>query len=55
VIVSVLIKGISATNLDFFIHSEVPFGQKGGGIANAIVGTLILIALASTMAIRLGF
>ena len=39
VIVSVLIKGIGAINLDFFIHSEVPFGQTGGGIANAIVGT----------------
>ncbi len=54
VIVSVLIKGISAINLDFFIHSEVPFGQTGGGIANAIVGTLVLVALASAMAIPVG-
>jgi phosphate transport system permease protein len=54
VIVSVLLKGISAINLDFFIHSEVPFGQKGGGIANAIVGTGVLVALASAMAVPLG-
>jgi phosphate transport system permease protein len=54
VIVSVLLKGISAINLDFFIHSEVPFGQKGGGIANAIVGTVVLVALASAMAVPLG-
>jgi phosphate transport system permease protein len=54
VIVSVLLKGISAINLDFFLHSEVPFGQKGGGIANAIVGTLVLVALASAMAVPLG-
>lgn len=54
VIVSVLLKGVSAINLDFFVHSEVPFGQKGGGIANAIVGTVELVALASAIAVPLG-
>jgi phosphate transport system permease protein len=54
VIVSVLLKGISAINLDFFLHSEVPFGQKGGGIANAIVGTFVLVFLASLIAVPLG-
>jgi len=54
VIGSVLLKGIGAINLDFFIHSEVPFGQTGGGIANAIVGTVVLVALASLMAIPVG-
>jgi phosphate transport system permease protein len=54
VIVSVLLKGASAINLDFFLHSEVPFGQKGGGIANAIVGSVILVALASAIAVPLG-
>jgi phosphate transport system permease protein len=54
VLVSVLLKGISAINLDFFVHSEVPYGQSGGGIANAIVGTLVLVALGSAMAIPVG-
>jgi phosphate transport system permease protein len=54
VIISVLVKGIGAINLDFFIHSEVPFGQSGGGIANAIVGTIVLVVLASVMAIPVG-
>jgi phosphate transport system permease protein len=54
VLVSVFVKGVGAINLDFLIHSEVPFGQTGGGIANAIVGTLILIALASVIAIPIG-
>ncbi len=54
VIVYVFIKGVGAINLDFLIHSEVPFGQSGGGIANAIVGTAILVALASVVAIPLG-
>lgn len=54
VIVSVLVKGIGAVNVDFFIHSKVPFGQSGGGIANAIVGTIVLVALSSAMAIPIG-
>jgi phosphate transport system permease protein len=54
VFVSVMIKGASAINLDFFIHSEVPFGEHGGGIANAIVGTIVLIALASAFAVPVG-
>ena len=54
VIISVFVKGVGAINLDFFIHSEVPFGQTGGGIANAIVGTLVLVVLASVMAIPVG-
>ena len=54
VIASVFVKGVGAINLDFFIHSEVPFGQSGGGIANAIVGTVILVALASVVAIPVG-
>ena len=34
-------------NLDFFTHMPKPVGEAGGGMANAIVGTLILIALAA--------
>ncbi len=54
VIVSVLIKGIIAINLDFFIKGPAPFGQSGGGIANSIVGTVLLVAIASVLAIPIG-
>jgi phosphate transport system permease protein len=54
VIISVLVKGIGAINLDFFIHSEATFGQSGGGIANAIVGTVVLVAIASAIAVPIG-
>jgi phosphate transport system permease protein len=54
VIVSVAVKGASAISFDFLFHAERPFGEAGGGIANAIVGTLILIALAGAMAIPVG-
>lgn len=54
VVGSVLLKGISAINLDLFIKSPAPFGQTGGGIANSIVGTAILVGLATVMAVPVG-
>jgi phosphate transport system permease protein len=54
VIVDVLIKGIPALSLDFLTHDPAPFGQTGGGIANSIVGSAILIALASLIAVPIG-
>ncbi len=54
VIVSVFVKGVDAINLDFFTKNAPIFGQSGGGIANAIVGTAILVALATAMAVPVG-
>lgn len=46
--------GISALNLDFFTSLPQPMGVAGGGMANAIVGTLILIAIAGVLGIPTG-
>lgn len=54
VVGSVIVKGSGAINLDFLTHDPVPFGQTGGGIANSIVGTVILVALASAIAVPIG-
>lgn len=54
VVVSVFLKGVSALNLDFLTKEPAAFGQTGGGIANSIVGTLILVALATAMAVPVG-
>lgn len=56
VVISVLVKGLSAINLDFLTRNPniSPFGENLGGIANSIVGSAILIALASAMAIPVG-
>jgi phosphate transport system permease protein len=54
VVGSVVVKGVGAINFDFLTHNPVPFGQTGGGIANAIIGTAILVALASVIAIPIG-
>ena len=50
----VVSQGIQAINLDFFTSMPKPVGEPGGGMANAIVGTLILTGLGSLMAIPIG-
>ena len=44
-----LYQGASAVNVDFFLHLPKPVGEVGGGVANAIVGSLIMIALAVSL------
>ncbi|HWD64755.1 MAG TPA: phosphate ABC transporter permease PstA [Solirubrobacteraceae bacterium] len=51
VIISVLIKGAPALNIDFLTKNPVPFGQKGGGLANAFVGSAILVGLATLISV----
>lgn len=49
-----LFRGFSALNLGFFTQLPKPVGEPGGGMANAIVGSLILIALASCLSLPIG-
>ena len=51
---SVLVRGLPALNLDFFIKGQAVFGETGGGIAPAIVGTIMLVLIASAIAIPIG-
>lgn len=54
VVIDVFIKALPAINLDFLTKNPAPFGQTGGGIANSIVGSAILVALASLIAVPIG-
>jgi phosphate transport system permease protein len=55
VILGYLIKqGASALSLDFFTRMPAPVGEAGGGMANAIVGTLILIGIACVVGLPVG-
>jgi phosphate transport system permease protein len=47
-------QGVMALNVDFFTHLPKPVGEPGGGMANAIVGTLILVSLAACLGLPLG-
>jgi phosphate transport system permease protein len=54
VVVSVLLRGIPALNLDLLTKNQVTFGATGGGIANGIVGTAIMVGLATAIALPVG-
>jgi phosphate transport system permease protein len=47
-------KGASSLNWDFFTKLPVPPGESGGGMANAIVGSIVVLSLASLMGIPVG-
>jgi phosphate transport system permease protein len=47
-------QGATAVNLEFFLHLPKPVGEAGGGMANAIVGSLVLVALAGGLGLPLG-
>ncbi len=48
-------QGAAAVSLDFFTHLPAPVGERGGGMANALVGSAKLLALAAAMGIPIGF
>ncbi|HEU5001275.1 MAG TPA: phosphate ABC transporter permease PstA [Actinomycetota bacterium] len=47
-------RGIHALSLGFLLHEPTPPGIPGGGIANAVVGSLLIVGLGATLAIPLG-
>jgi phosphate transport system permease protein len=49
-----LAHGIAFLNLDFLTQAAKPVGEAGGGMRNEIIGTLILIVLASILALPVG-
>jgi len=49
-----LYKGASSLNLTFFTHIPAPVGETGGGMANSIVGSGIILLLASLMGVPIG-
>ena len=57
-LISILIyigyQGVHAINWDFFTQTPKPVGEEGGGLANSLVGTLILAGIASLVGIPWG-
>jgi len=50
----VVSQGFQSLNVAFFTHMPAPVGEAGGGMANAIVGTLILVSLGGVFAVPIG-
>jgi phosphate transport system permease protein len=54
ILLDLLVKGASSLSWGFFTRMPVPAGETGGGVANAIVGTLIIVGTASLIGIPVG-
>jgi phosphate transport system permease protein len=50
----VISRGLAGLSFDFFTQLPKPIGEPGGGVGNAIVGTLLIVALGSAIGIPLG-
>ncbi len=49
-----LMQGVAALNVDFFTQMPKPVGETGGGMANALVGSAILVGLGGLLGLPVG-
>ena len=54
IFVYLILKGASSLNLAFFTQIPKPVGEVGGGMANAIVGSVTLLVIASLIGVPIG-
>ncbi len=54
IFINLVYKGASSLNLNFFTKIPAPVGEEGGGMANAIVGSAVLLGVASALGIPMG-
>jgi phosphate transport system permease protein len=54
ILVDLVAKGASSLSFDFFTKIPAPAGESGGGVAHAIVGTLLIVGMASLIGLPLG-
>ena len=54
ILAEVLVRGAAAINWDFFTRLPVPPGESGGGLANAMLGTVIITGLATMLGVPIG-
>src|SRR6201985_1297412 len=54
VLLYIIKQGVTQVNWHFLTHVPAPVGEAGGGISNALVGSIIIIAMSSIVAIPVG-
>ncbi|MDX2192525.1 MAG: phosphate ABC transporter permease PstA [Gemmatimonadales bacterium] len=51
---NLVLQGAGNLSLDFFTREPVPAGETGGGVAHAVVGTLLMVGMASLIGLPIG-
>ena len=54
ILFDLVVKGAGSLSADFFTRTPAPAGESGGGVAHAIVGTLIIVGTASLIGLPIG-
>jgi phosphate transport system permease protein len=54
ILFDVISRGAPALNLAFFTERPLPLGEVGGGVAPAIVGTLLMLGVAAAIGVPIG-
>ena len=54
ILANLVIKGAGSLSLDFFTKTPAPAGETGGGVAHAIIGTLMIVGVAALIGLPLG-
>jgi phosphate transport system permease protein len=54
ILLDLTIQGAGSLSVDFFTKTPAPAGETGGGVAHAIVGTLIIVGTASLIGLPIG-
>jgi phosphate transport system permease protein len=54
ILLNLILKGAGSLSVDFFTRMPVPAGETGGGVAHALVGTLLIVGMASLMGLPIG-
>jgi phosphate transport system permease protein len=54
IFIHILKMGFGSINIDFFTQLPKPTGESGGGMANGLAGSLIIIAMTSILGIPIG-
>jgi phosphate transport system permease protein len=54
VLLYIIKQGVTQVNWHFLTNIPAPVGEKGGGIANAFVGSFVIVAMSSVIAIPIG-
>jgi phosphate transport system permease protein len=54
ILLDLVVRGAGSLSVDFFTETPAPAGEMGGGVAHAIVGTLIIVGTASLIGLPIG-
>src|SRR5262245_54521191 len=49
-----LVQGVGALNWEFFVNLPAPAGELGGGMANGLFGSFLVVGIASLLAVPVG-